>query len=98
MQLKIYLILSSHLSASRVSNRPDSTTKEIVKEFVAKMKRCDGRALDIVDPSEALTGKDISIYIDRNDVLETGNSEVTNLGNEFDPRLPLSVTFYGESK
>ncbi|KAF6033410.1 hypothetical protein EB796_008281 [Bugula neritina] len=84
-------------AAYKVSNRPDSTTKEIVKEFVAKMKRCDGRALDIVDPSEALTGKDISIYIDRNDVLETGNSEVTNLGNEFDPRLPLSVTFYGET-
>ena len=60
----------------------------------AQNKIVTGRQLDITDPTSELLGDTNFILVDRENLLETGLDEISNLVHL---RLPVEVNFTGEA-
>ena len=70
----------------------NQNTTEILR--VAQNRILTGRPLDITDASREITGETNYILVDRNNILETGISEISTITNF---RLPIEVNFIGEA-
>ena len=70
----------------------NQNTTEILR--VAQNRILTGRPLDITDTSREITGETNYILVDRNNILETGISEISTITNF---RLPIEVNFIGEA-
>lgn len=70
--------------------------RSVISEFLRVYVRDDARELDMKSLDTVPEGEQLDIYVFRESLVASANEEL--VGIEIDPRVPLSVHFYGEGE